>query len=57
MAAHWKALTLIRKNSPTRKEARIKAREEYDWAIAQRGVYAINMFEQRGVYRTLVISP
>ena len=57
MAAHWKALTLRREKSPNRKEARIKTREEYNWAIAQKDAYAINMCAQRGVQRTLVISP
>ena len=31
----------------------MKAREEYVWTMAQRDVYAINIFEQIGVYRAL----
>ena len=57
MSSHWKALLLDGKNNLTRKDVRIKVQKVYDRAISLRRLYSINRFEQRGVYRKLVISP
>ena len=49
-----KPYLLEAKKSPARKELRIKARKEYDRVISQKYMREINMFEQKGVYRTVV---
>ena len=39
------------------KKPRTKARKEHDRTIACKCVYSIDMLEQRGVYKALVITP